>query len=123
VTTDPKRAAENALWHALEDRRDQVRAAKLWTGRTQLQHQKLYDAHASKRLIDDLVANYEREARTPSSNPVQLAAMAKVMRAQLPILEDVLIRENQPWSPYFSGRAREGLKGVIQRTKDQAAWS
>jgi len=47
MTTNAMRAAENALWHALEERRDRVRAAKLWTGRTEQQHQKLYDAHAS----------------------------------------------------------------------------
>ena len=98
MTTNTKQAAENALWHALEERRDDLRDLKLWSGRTAQQHEKFYDAHAAERLIDQLVAVLKRRATQTGGDPVQLAAMAGMVKHGL-LWEQVAIREEV--APYL----------------------
>lgn len=47
--SDPRRAAENALWSALEDRRDQIRAAGL--GFSERQFHQMREAHDDNKLL------------------------------------------------------------------------
>ena len=123
MTTGSKRDAENALWHALEERRENLRAAKLWTGRTEQQHRKLEAAYDDRRLIDALVETMERRARTPVHNDVHLRQMAKVIKAGYSIWEQILIEPNKPWSRYFGGRlVREGAEGAVADAKAWAEW-
>ena len=103
MTTHTKQAAQNALWHALEERRENLRAEKLWTGRTEQQHRKLEAAYDDGRLIDALVEAMERRARTSVHSDVHLRQMAKVIKAGHPIWEQILIEPNKPWSRYFGG--------------------
>ena len=124
MTTGTKRDAEKALWDALEERREKLRAEKLWTGRTEQQHRKLAAAYDDGRLIDALVEAMERRARKPEHNPVHLSQMAKVVKAGYPIWEQILIEPNKPWSRYFSGRlVREGAEGAIADAKAWAEWN
>ena len=123
MTTGTKRDAENALWHALEERRENLRAEKLWTGRTEQQHRKLEAAYDDGRLIDALVEAMERRARTSVHSDVHLRQMAKVIKAGYPIWEQILIEPNKPWSRYFRGRlVREGAEGAVADAKAWAEW-
>jgi hypothetical protein len=123
MTTNTKRAAENALWHALEERRDDIRAAGLWTGRSEQQHQGFGEAHAAARLIDELVAIMERRAMRAGGDPVQLTAMAQAIKHGFPIWEEVLIRPGELWTPYFKRpRVREGAERAIEAAKAWAKW-
>ena len=124
AANNDKQDAEKALWHALEERRDNLRAAHLWTGRTEQQHRKLAAAYDDGRLIDALVEAMERRARTSEHSPVHLSQMAKVIKAGYPIWEQILIEPNKPWSRYFSGRlVREGAEGAIADAKAWAEWN
>jgi len=76
MTSGRKRDAENALWHALEERRENLRAAQLWTGRTEQQHRKHAAAYDDGRLIDALVETMERRARSSTHSPVHPSQMA-----------------------------------------------
>ena len=121
MTTDTE--AENALWRALEERRENLRAEKLWTGRTEQQHRRLEAAYDDRRLIDALVETMERRARTPVHNDVHLRQMAKVIKAGYPIWEQILIEPNKPWSRYFRGRlVRERAEGAVADAKAWAEW-
>jgi hypothetical protein len=123
MTTGTKKAAENDLWHALEERRDCWRDAHVWSGRTEQQHQKLYAAHASGRLIDDLVEVYERRGTQKGGNTVQLAAMAKAIKAGCPLLEHVLIQSGERWTRYITPRARAGAAAAIEAAEEWAKWN
>ena len=72
MTTGAKRDAANALWHALEERRENLRAEKLWTGRTEQQHRKLEAAYDDGWLIDALVDG----AQSPYRGRERLGGMA-----------------------------------------------
>ena len=123
MSTGSKRDAENALWHALGERRDNLRAAKLWTRRTEQQHRKLEAAYDDGRLIDALVDAMERRARASVHSDVHLSQMAKVIKAGYPIWEQILIEPNKPWSRYFRGRlVREGAEGAVADAKAWAEW-
>ena len=124
AANNDKQDAEKALWDALEERRERLRAEKLWTGRTEQQHRKLAAAYDDGRLIDALVEAMERRARTSEHSPVHLSQMAKVIKAGYPIWEQILIEPNKPWSRYFSGRlVREGAEGAIADAKAWAEWN
>jgi hypothetical protein len=124
MTPNSRQAAENALWHALEERRENLRAQKLWTGRTEQQHRKLEAAYDDRGLIDALVDAMERRARTSVHSDVHLRQMAKVMKAGYPIWEQILIEPNMPWSRYFRGRlVREGAEGAVADAKAWAEWN
>jgi hypothetical protein len=124
MTTNTKQAAQTALWHALEERRENLRAEKLWTGRTEQQHRKLEAAYDDGRLIDALVEAMERRARTSVHSDVHLRQMATVIKAGHPIWEQILIEPNKPWSRYFRGRlVREGAEGAVRDAKAWAEWS
>jgi hypothetical protein len=95
----------------------------LWSGRTQQQHQKLYDSHAAGTLIVYLVEVLKRRAMQTGGDPVQLAAMARMVKHGL-LWEQVAIREDEEWTPYNrSPLVREGAKRAIQDAKDWADWN
>jgi len=123
MTSNTKKDAENALWHALEERRDDIRAARLWSGRSEQQHQRFYEAHAAGRLIDDLVAGLKRRATREGGDPVQLTAMAQLITHGLPIWEQVVIRPGEPWSDCLkSPRVQEGAERAIEAAEEWANW-
>ena len=123
MTGNTKQNAENALWHGLDERRDDVRAARLWSGRSEQQHPRFYEAHAAGRLIDDLVAGLKRRATRERGDPVQLCAMTQLVQHGLPIWEQVVIRPGAPWSDYFnSPRVQEGAERAIEAAKEWAKW-
>jgi hypothetical protein len=122
MTTTTKEAAENALWHALQERRDRLRELRLWSGRSQQQHQKFYDSHGAGTLIVDLVAVLRRRARRTGGNIIQLKAMAQMVKHGL-LWEQVAIREDENWSDYFkSPQVREGADRAIEAAKEWGEW-
>ena len=123
MTTNTTPDAENALWHALQERRDDLRDLKLWSGRTAQQHEKFNDAHAAGRLIDHMVAVLKRRATHTGGDHVQLAAMARMVKHGL-LWEQVEIREDEKWTPYFkSPPVREGANRAIGAAKEWAKWN
>jgi len=56
-----------------------------------------YDAHAAGRLIDHLVAVLKRRATQTGGDPIQLAAMARMVKDGL-LWEQVAIREDEKWT-------------------------
>ena len=123
MTTNTTPDAENALWHALQDRRDRLREIRLWSGRTEQQHQKFYDSHAAGTLIVDLVAVLKRRATREGGDPVQLAAMARMVKHGL-LWEQVAVRGGEKWSDWFkSPQVREGAERAIKAAKDWAEWN
>lgn len=104
-----RRAAEHALWSAIEDRRDQIRAAKLPFG--ERQHHKLRVAHDEGRLIEALCGAMENYRS--SADEHNLRGMARTIRAGFPTWEEILIRPGEPWSPFVSPAARRGAKQSI----------
>ena len=109
-SSDPRRAAENALWYALEERRDQIRAAGLPF--SERQHHYLREAHDEGHLIQYLCGV---EGYTGSSTDYDdsLTAMAHLIKRGLPTLEDVLIRKGEPWTPYVRLPCRRGAEKAI----------
>jgi hypothetical protein len=71
--SDPHRAAENAFWAALQERRDQIRGAGV--GFDERSHHRLRELHAERRLISGLVAGVARY-RAGRGDPGRLKAMA-----------------------------------------------
>src|SRR5262245_422469 len=115
TASDPRRAAANALWYALEERRDQIRAAGLRFG--ERQHHQMREAHDEGRLLDWMCKAMENHKDKPPRNPANLAAMAKVIKSGLPTWEHVLIRRGEPWAPYVTPKARLGAQLSIAGAK------
>lgn len=90
ASSDPRRIAENDLWHALEERREAIRAAHLTF--SERQHHQLREAHEAGRLIDTLNAAMERRATATTADPYYLRPMAEAIKAGLDPWEAVLIR-------------------------------
>jgi hypothetical protein len=105
----PPRAAENALWYALEERRDQIRAAGLTF--SERQHHQLREAHDKGNLIQGLGGGVERYKG--NGNEYYLRPMAQAIKHGLPTLEHVLIRPGEPWTPYVTPGARRGAQRAI----------
>ena len=110
-----RRAAENALWCALEERRDQIRAAGL--GFSERQHHVFRQSHAAGKLIAGLCGSME--GYKSNGDPHYLRPMAQAIKHGLPTWEDVLIRPGEPWTPFVTAGARRGAKKCI---KDAAAY-
>ena len=117
-TPDPRRAAENALWYALEERRDEIRAAGL--GFSERQHDRLRTAHEEKRLISAMCAAMERYKKG-GGDPYYLQPMALAIKNGLETWEHVLIRKGEPWTPYVSRAAERGAKWCIEDATDWIA--
>lgn len=112
--TTTRRAAENALWYALEERRDQIRAAG--QGFSERQHHQFREAHAAGKLINDLCASME--GYYPGrGDPYYLRPMAQAIKQGLPTWEDVLIRKGEPWTPFVTAAARRGSQKCILDAK------
>lgn len=107
--SNPRRAAENALWHALEERRDAIRAAG--QNFSERQHHQFRQAHAAGRLIAELCRAMENYKG--NGDPYYLRPMAEALKHGLPTWEDVLIRRGQPWTPYVTATARRGAQRCI----------
>jgi hypothetical protein len=107
--SDPRRAAENAFRHALEERRDQIRDAGLrFDPRSETQLEKAYD---EKHLLSGLCEGVARFK--PPGDPVRLQAMARLMKGGLDTWEHVLIRPGAPWERYVTPEARRGARTAI----------
>ena len=104
-----RRAAENALWHALEERRDAVRTAGL--GFSERQHHQFREAHAAGNLIGE--RGTASESYTGGADPYYLRPMAQVIKSGLPTWEDVLIRRGESWTRYVTPGARRGARRAI----------
>jgi hypothetical protein len=120
TSSDPRRAAANDLWHALEARRDAIRAAGL--GFSERQHSLLREAHNAGGLIDRLNTAMERRAKATTADPYYLRAMADAMKHGLPIWEEILIQPGQTWTPYVTPGARRGAKRAIEDAKAYIAF-
>lgn len=115
ASSDPRRIAENDLWHALEERREAIRAAHLTF--SERQHHHLREAHEAGRLIDTLNAAMERRATATTADPYYLRPMAEAIKAGLAPWEEVLIRRGEPWTPYVTRGARRGALRAIEDAK------
>lgn len=104
-----RRAADNALWHALEERRDAIRAAG--QSFSERQHHQFRQAHAAGRLITELCGAMENYKG--SGDPYYLRPMAEALKHGLPTWEDVLIRRGKSWTPYVTPAARRGAQQCI----------
>jgi hypothetical protein len=105
----PRRIAENSLWHALEERREQVgRAGLKYSPR---QYAQLKQAHEDGDLIAQLCA--AMEGYTGKGDPYYLEAMARVIKRGLETWEHVLIRRGTPWERYVTRGARRGAETAI----------
>jgi hypothetical protein len=108
---DPRRAADNALWHALEERREAIRAAGLTF--SERQHHQLREAWHEHRLIDALCNAMEDYTHKAAPNPYYLRPMAQAIKKGLETWEHVLIRRGEPWTRYVTPKARRGANKVI----------
>lgn len=115
TVSNARRAAENALWHALEERRDQIRAAGLTF--SERQHHQFREAHAAGSLIQKLCGAMENY--TGNGDPYYLRPMAQAIKHGLRTWEEVLICTGEPWRPYVTPRARRGAQTCI---KDATAY-
>lgn len=113
-TPNPRRAAENAFWNALEQRRDQIRAAGVPFD--ERSHDRFRQLHAERRLISGLVAGVSRY-NAGNGKPHRLKAMAAAMKAGLPTWENLLIQPGEPWTPYVTQEARRGARAAIADAK------
>jgi hypothetical protein len=112
--SDPRRAAEKAFWHALQERRDQIRDAGLkFDERSHYEFAKGYEAGT---LLSGLCAGVGR-FKAGRGDPQRLQAMARVMKAGLPTWEDLLIQPGEPWTPYVTPGARRGARAAIADAK------
>ncbi len=116
-STDPKRAAENALWHALQERREKIRADGLTF--SERQHHQLRQAWEAGTLIDDL--NRSMENYKSPGDPYYKTAMAHAMKNGHEIWEEILLHKREPWSPYISPKAKLGARKIVDDTKAFAA--
>ena len=106
---DPRQAAENAFRHALEERRDQIRAAGLrFDPRSETRLEKAYDDGNLLGGLCEGVARFK-----PPGDPVRLQAMARLMKGGLDTWEHVLIRPGSPWARYVTPQARRGAQAAI----------
>jgi hypothetical protein len=82
ASSNPRRDAENALWHALDERRDALRAVGLrFSGR---QYGQFREAYEAGRLIDELNRAMEgRPTAPPGGNPYYLCPMAEALKRGL----------------------------------------
>lgn len=112
--SDPLRAAENALWHALEERRDQIRAAGL--GFSERQHHRFRELWEEKRLIQGLNESMARY-KEGSGDPYYLRPMAEALKHGFQPWEELLLRHDEAWSPYVSAKARLGCQRSIADAK------
>ena len=101
ASSNPRRADEDALWDALEERRGTIRAAGLRF--SERQHHQMGKAHAAGRLIDDLNAAMERRATESGGDPDDLRAMAQAIKHGLNPWEEVLIRRGDTMEPLLHG--------------------
>ena len=115
ATSKPRQDAENALWHALEERRDAIRAAGL--GFSERQHHQLRQAWAAGRLIDRLNAGMEKRAKATRADEYYLRPMAQAIKAGLHPWEELLVRRGEPWAPYVTPGARQGARRAIEDAK------
>jgi len=111
---DPRRA-ENDLWHALEERRDEIRAAGL--GFSERQHHHLREAHAARRLIAELNASMEKRASGASGDSYYLRPMAQAIQAGFQPWEELITRTDETWTEFFTSRARQGARQAIDDAK------
>lgn len=111
--SDPRRAAENALWYALEERRDRIRDAGL--SFSERQHHLFREAHATGNLIRELCGAMERYKST--GDEYYLRPMAEAIKRGLETWEHVLIRPGEPWTPYVTPAARSGARRCIADAK------
>ena len=104
------------MWYALEERRDQIRAADLPF--SERQHHYLREAHDEGNLIEYLcgVEGYKGSADDEDS----LRAMAHLIKRGHETLEHVLIRRGEPWTPYVRLRCRRGAQKAIADAAAQA---
>jgi len=117
TSSKPPRAAENALWQALEERRDLIRA--IGPKFSERQHRYFRQAYAAGNLIAHLcgkMANYKKG----HNDREYLEAMALLIKAGLPTWEHILIREREPWTDYVTDEARRGARQCIQDAIDYA---
>jgi len=118
-SADEHRLAENAFWAALEKRRDDIRAAGVpFDERSQSKFRELHDAH---RLLGSLIAGVSRYRRG-QGDPVRLKAMAQVIRAELPTWEHLLLRAEEPWTPFVTKEARRGAQAAIDDASELVPW-
>ena len=115
MKSNPRRDAENALWHALEERRDAIRAKKLVF--SERQHHQFREAHAAGTLIATLCKAMENYRSNSPGEAYYLEAQARQIKAGLENWEHVLIRQNAPWSPYVTSAARRGANQCIKDAK------
>ncbi len=101
------------MWHALEERREQIRAAGL--SFSERQHDQFRQAHAAGKLIAHLCADMENDAGKGDS--YYLRPMAQAIKNGLSTWEDVLIRRGAPWTPYVTPAARRAAERWIAEAK------
>jgi hypothetical protein len=77
----------------------------------------LREAHAARRLIDELNAAMERRAAATRANPYYMRPMAQAIKHGLAPWEEVLIRRGEPWTPYVTPGARRGARRAIEDAK------
>lgn len=117
--TDQQRAAENAFWTALEERRDDIRAARVPFD--ERSHSKFRELHSEHRLLSGLVAGVSRYKRG-RGDPNRLKAMALVMKAGLPTWEHLLLRPAEPWTPFVTKQAERGARAAIADAEELVRW-
>lgn len=102
------------MWYALEERRDEIRAAGLPF--SERQHHQFREAHDEGRLIHALCTAMEKYE--PKGDEYYLRPMAEAIKRDLPTWEHVLIRPGEPWTPYVTPRARRGAQRCIKEATD-----
>ncbi len=84
--SDRRRAAENALWYALNERRDQIYRAGL--SFSERQHHWMQEAYDGGTLIASMCT--AMESYDGHGDPDYLSAMARQIKNGLPTWEDIL---------------------------------
>lgn len=114
TSVGPYRAAENALWQALEERRGTLRAAGLPF--SERQHHQFRQAHAAGTLLSGLCSAMENY-KSPGDHRY-LTPMAHALKRNLETVEDVLIRRGGPWTAYVTARARRGARTITADARE-----
>jgi hypothetical protein len=114
--SDPHHDAENAFWDAVEEGRNQIRAAGLRFD--ERSHHRFREAHEEGNLLDGLCAGVERYYKEGSRDPNRLLAVAQVIKHDLPSWEHVLDPRGLPVGARRDARARLSAERAIADAKD-----
>lgn len=113
--SNPRRLAENALWYALDERREQLRDVGLPFD--ERSHHHFRELHDERRLISGLCKGMG-QYKKGRGDPDRLRPMAQAIKAGLDTWEHVLTRRGEPWTPYVTPEARRGATWAIEDAKD-----